>query len=63
MNPNKDLLYISVFTIITVLAWIVFDVYHTAVTSTLTEVQQKLIAPLSPKLNETALTNIRQRLQ
>lgn len=63
MNPNKDLLYISVFTVITVLAWIVFDVYHTAVTSTLTDVQERLMSPLSPKLNETALTNIRTHTQ
>lgn len=51
MNRNKDLLVISIFTLITVMAWIVFDVYHTAVTSTITEVQQKLMTPLDPKIN------------
>lgn len=63
MTQNKDLLYISIFTLITVLAWIVSDVYHAAVTSTITEVQQKLISPLDPKLDEATLINVQLRGQ
>jgi cell division protein FtsL len=58
---NKDTLIIAVFTLITVLAWIVFDVYHVAVTSTITEVQQKLLTPLDPKISDQVLSNIRSR--
>lgn len=61
MTASKDLLYISIFSLITVLAWIIFDVYHAAVTSTITEVQQKLILPLNPKFDETTLKNIELR--
>lgn len=61
MTANKDLLYISIFSFITVLAWIVFDVYHAAVTSTITDVQQQLITPLNPKFEETTLRNIELR--
>lgn len=58
---NKDWLTISIFTLITVSAWIVFDVYHAAVISTITEVQQRLTTPLNPKLNPEALNQIRSR--
>lgn len=60
MMNNKDMLVISIFTLITILAWIVFDVYHAAVTSTITEVQQQLMTPLNPKLNTQALKNVRR---
>ena len=59
MNQNKDLLVISIFTLITVMAWIVFDVYHTAVTSTITEVQQKLMTPLDPKINLSTIQQLK----
>ncbi len=58
---NKDWLTLSIFTLITVTAWIAFDVYHAAVTRTITEVQQRLIAPLSPKLNPEVIAQIRAR--
>lgn len=61
MTASKDLLYVSIFSLITVLAWIVFDVYHAAVTSTITDIQQQLILPLNPKFDETALRNIELR--
>ncbi len=61
MIKNNDLLIISVFTLITVLAWIIFDVYHAAVTSNISEVQQKLMTELNPKLDPNVLANIRSR--
>ena len=57
---RKDFLYISIFTFVTIFAWIVFDVYHGAVTSTITDVQQRLIAVLNPKIDEVVLQRIRQ---
>lgn len=60
---NKDWLIISVSTLITVMAWIAFDVYHAAVTRTITEVQQRLILPLNPKLDAGIVAKIRERHQ
>lgn len=62
MSRSKDLLLISIFTLITVFAWIVFEVYHTAVTSTITEIQQKLTTPLNSKLDPATLNYVRQRI-
>ncbi len=45
---NRDILILSVFTLITVSAWIAFEVYHAATTSTVTPVQQELLKPLNP---------------
>ena len=58
MKKNKDLLYISIFTLATVFAWIIFDVFHTAVTSTITEVQTELAAPLNPNFDKEAISTI-----
>ncbi len=63
MMQNKDLLTISIFTLITVISWIVFDVYHAAATSTITEVQQQLMTPLNPKLDTATIESIRSRVQ
>jgi hypothetical protein len=60
MIQNKDMLVVSVLTVITVMAWIIFDVYHASVTSTLTEVQQSLVTPLNPKLNSAVISQIHQ---
>ncbi len=61
MIQQRDLLILSVFTFITVFIWIVTDVYHAVVTSQITEVQQQLIMPLNPKIDEVVMQNIRSR--
>jgi type II secretory pathway component PulJ len=58
---NKDMLTIAIFSLITVVAWIAFDVYHAATESTITEVQSQLVAPLTPQFDKTALEQIRVR--
>lgn len=63
MMQNKDLLTVSIFTLITVISWIVFNVYHAAVTSTISEVQQQLITPLDPTLDTATIQNVRTRIE
>lgn len=62
-RPNKDLLVVAIFTLITVMAWIVFDVYHAAVTSTITQVQEQLITPLDPEFDQQAINGLKARRQ
>lgn len=61
MMHSKDMLIISIFTLITVMAWIAFDVYHAAVTSTITQVQERLITPLDPKLDTSVLNRVQEQ--
>jgi len=62
MIEQRDILILSICTVITVFAWIVFDVYHAAATSQITQVQQKLIFPLDPTLDASTLETIKTRL-
>lgn len=57
----RDLLIIAMVTFLTVLAWIVFAVYHQFMTSTLTTVQIEESAPLTPKFDEAILKQLENR--
>ena len=61
MVKSQDMLIISIFTLITVIVWIVFEVHHAAVISHITDVQQKLMTPLNPQINPRVLEQIRSR--
>lgn len=56
---SKQALFLSIFTFLTVLAWIAFDVYHAAVSSTITPVQQELIKPLAPKFDTQVVQELK----
>jgi hypothetical protein len=47
---SKDILALTILTFITILAWIGFEAYHTAATSTIPERLEILVQPLSPEL-------------
>lgn len=58
---RKDLLFLSIFTLLTVIAWIIFDAYHAATTSTITTVEEKLMEPLNPHFNQELITRLREK--
>ena len=58
---SKDFLIVAIFTFVTVTAWIVFDVYHASISSTVTQVQEKLIAPFNPIFDQKTVNQIRER--
>ena len=58
---SKDLLILSIFTFITVVAWIVFDVHHAATTSTITPLQKELIEPLEPTFDQEIILKLKKR--
>lgn len=60
MMHNRDMLVVSILTVITVMAWIVFDVYHASISSTLTDIQESMTTTLNPKLNSQVLNRMRQ---
>lgn len=55
---GKELLILSILTLFTVLSWIVYDIYHTATTSTITPVQEELMEPLTPTFNHETIVKI-----
>lgn len=56
---SKQSLFLSIFTFLTVLAWIAFDVYHASVISTITPIQQELIKPLEVNFDKEALSGLK----
>lgn len=58
---SKDLLILSILTFITVIAWIIFDVYHAATTSTITPFQKELIEPLKPTFDQEIILRLEKR--
>lgn len=54
-ESDRDLYLITIFTFITVLLWIYFELVRTTKTSTNTPVVNKLITPLTPKLDTDTL--------
>jgi len=60
---SKQTLFLSIFTFLTVLAWIAFDVYHAVTTSTITPVQQELIKPLEPSFDKEVISELKEGQQ
>lgn len=58
---GKDFLILSILTLLTVVAWIVSDAYHAAVTSTVTEVEKKLMEPLNPTFDQKVINALKER--
>jgi hypothetical protein len=54
-DSDRDLYLITIFTFITVLLWIFFELVKTTKTSTTSTVVNQLIAPLTPKLDTDTL--------
>lgn len=55
---RKELFVLAIFTLFTVLSWIIYDVYHAATTSTITAVQKELMKPLTPTFNHDTIVKI-----
>ena len=58
---SKDWLILSILTFLTVAAWTVYDIYHAAVTSTITPMQKELIKPLKTEFDEKTLLMLKER--
>jgi len=61
MKSDRDLLLISLFTFITVLSWIFFELVKTTKTSTVTSTVNQVITPLTPTLDTDTLNILEQK--
>lgn len=50
-QEDRDILYVALFTFITVAIWILFELTKTTKTSTVSSNMQKIIRPLSPTID------------
>lgn len=63
MKPKQqtDIMYILIPSFVLVLAWIIFTVYNSAVSSTITATQSSSIKPISPTFELGVLENLKKR--
>ena len=57
---SKDFLILAVLTFLTVVAWIISEAYHAAVTSTVTVVEKRLMEPLQPTFNQQVIKALKE---
>lgn len=58
---QKDIIFILVPIVIFVIAWIVFNTYHSAVRSTISEAQESKLVPISPDFDTKTVLEIKAR--
>jgi hypothetical protein len=61
MKSDRDLFLISLFTFITVLSWIFFELVKTTKTSTITPTVSQIITPLTPALDTDTLNMLEKK--
>lgn len=60
---GKNILVISLMTLLTVFSWIGFEVYRAYTKTTIPLIIKKLITPLTPAIDETVLIDIEEKYQ
>lgn len=57
---NRQILFLSLLTLATVLAWIGFDVYHVLTTSTIKAIDAEMIRVLEPKFDTNTILELKK---
>ncbi len=57
----KNLLYFAIFTTLIVSSWVVFGIYHSSVTSTITPDTTLIITPIPSSFDTKTINNIKTR--
>lgn len=59
---GKDALILAIMTLSTVIAWVFFEVYRTLHKQTSTQITQKQMEPLDPKINTVIIQSLKENL-
>lgn len=59
---NRDILVLSILTLITVLTWIAFDVYKALTKTTIPKVLEEQMRPLEPRIDRAKIEKLKERL-
>lgn len=58
---QKDILFLLISVALLVIAWIVFNIYHNSVTSTISGTLNTNILPISPNFDTATISNLKTR--
>jgi hypothetical protein len=62
MQKEREILLLSIFTFLTILLWIVFELTKTYKTTTITSNTTNLIKPFNPKIDVSLIESISKRV-
>jgi hypothetical protein len=60
---KQEILIILIPTLICVAAWIIFNIYDSAITSTISPQEQSQVTYISPNFDTTAITKLSERVR
>ena len=58
---RRDVLLLSILTVVTSLGWVLFDFYHATVDSTIPENVEAELAPITPKFDRELIDKLKTR--
>lgn len=58
---RRDTLLLSILTLITVMGWIVFDVYHASIDTTIPPDVEEKLSPVVPDFDKNIIQKIKKR--
>lgn len=61
MKEDRDLLLVAVFTTLTVVLWVMFELIKTTKTTTIPQPLQQVVAPFSGKIDTDILNTLENR--
>lgn len=61
MKKQSDFLFIIIPSFVVILLWIVFTIFRSATSSTISETHSLLIQPISPNLDVSVITQLNKR--
>ncbi len=61
MDEERDLLLVSIFTMLTIFLWVFFELVKTTKTSTIARPVQQVVSPLSSKIDVSILEELEAR--
>ncbi|MFZ5535640.1 MAG: hypothetical protein ACOY3M_05835 [Patescibacteria group bacterium] len=61
MDEERDLLLVSIFTMLTIFLWVFFELVKTTKTSTIARPVQQVVSPLSSKIDVSILEELETR--
>lgn len=61
MVSRKDLFLLSILTLITAIGWIVFDIYHASVDTTIPPEIEEQLTPITPTFERKVVESLKNR--
>lgn len=58
---HKDIIVLLVSAFFLVIAWVIFNIYHNSVVSTIPEVVQQQIVPIVPAFDQNSINKLKER--